>query len=122
VTAGFTTATHTSTTGIVLEFAGELDAATAPDAREAIQALTVRRGQQLIVDLSGLDFCDSSGISALLAARNLALAAEAGIALVAVPRQLLRSLRLIGLADFFAIHSTIDDARQSWTDRDHSLP
>lgn len=122
MTAGFTTATHTSTTGIVLEFAGELDAATAPDAREAIQALTVRRGQQLIVDLSGLDFCDSSGISALLAARNLALAAEAGIALVAVPRQLLRSLRLIGLADFFAIHSTIDDARQSWTDRDHSLP
>jgi anti-anti-sigma factor len=117
VTAGFTTATRTAGTGTVLEFVGELDAATAPAALAAIQALTLQHGRQLVVDLSALTFCDSSGISALLAARNLALAADAGIALVAVPSQLQRSLRLIGLADFFPSHPTIADADRAWTDR-----
>ncbi|WP_326943800.1 STAS domain-containing protein [Amycolatopsis sp. NBC_00348] len=114
MTAGFTTATRRSATGTVLEFAGELDAATSPDALAAIQALTLNRGEHLVVDLSALTFCDSSGISALLAARNLALAADAGIALVAVPGQLQRSLRLIGLADFFPAHPTLADADAAW--------
>ncbi|MDT7796739.1 MAG: anti-sigma factor antagonist [Actinomycetota bacterium] len=111
MTAGFTTATRTEAAGTVLAFTGELDAATAPTALTAIQALTLRRGEQLVVDLSALTFCDSSGISALLAARNLALAADAVIALVGVPRQLRRSLKLIGLAAFFPAHATIEDAR-----------
>ncbi|MFG1642498.1 STAS domain-containing protein [Amycolatopsis sp. NPDC049252] len=111
MTPGFTTATRTEPAGPVLAFTGELDAATAPTALKAIQALTPHRGEQLVVDLSALAFCDSSGISALLAARNLALAADAVIALVGVPRQLQRSLKLIGLDAFFPAHATIEAAR-----------
>jgi anti-anti-sigma factor len=118
VTPGFTTATRTEAAGTVLEFTGELDAATAPTALKAIQALTLRRGEQLVVDLSALTFCDSSGISALLAARNLALAADGVIALVAVPRQLQRSLKLIGLAAFFPAYPTIGEARRGPSEGD----
>ncbi|MFF3846419.1 STAS domain-containing protein [Streptomyces sp. NPDC002328] len=37
-----------------------------------------------MLDLAGLEFCDSSGVSALIAARYLAGAAEADIVLAAV--------------------------------------
>ncbi|WIX82778.1 STAS domain-containing protein [Amycolatopsis carbonis] len=114
MTIEFTVTTRDTASGPVLELSGELDAATAPDALEAIRLLAPAAGQQLLVDLSGLEFCDSSGVSALIAARNVALAAGAAIALAAVPGQLARTLDLIGLAELFKSYSTTEDARKAW--------
>ena len=72
----FAAAAKLTTTGAVLEFTGELDADTAPEALEVIQRLRLDQGRQLVVNLADLTFCDSSGISALIAARNLAVAAS----------------------------------------------
>jgi anti-sigma B factor antagonist len=110
----FTAAVKSTTTGAVLEFAGELDADTAPEALEVVQRVKLTHGQQLVVNLAGLTFCDSSGISTLIAARNLAVAAAAGIALVAVPQQLARSLALIGLNGFFPVFPTLEEADEAW--------
>ncbi|MFE9420575.1 STAS domain-containing protein [Streptomyces griseofuscus] len=60
--------------------------------------------------LAGMEFCDSSGISALLAARSHALAAQADIALAAVPAHTLRVLGIIGLDQVFALHRDSDTA------------
>ncbi|WP_342751775.1 STAS domain-containing protein [Streptomyces cahuitamycinicus] len=60
-------------------------------------------GQCLVLDLSGLAFCDSSGITALLAARQHALAAEADVVLAAVPANLMRVLILVGLDRVFTL-------------------
>lgn len=114
MTTDFTVTTRDTPVGPVLEFAGQLDAATAPDALAEIRELTPRPGQQLIVDLAGVLFCDSSGISALIAARNRALAAGAGIALTAVPGHLARTLELIGLAGLFSSYPTTEDAHNAW--------
>lgn len=57
-----------------------------------------------------MEFCDSSGISALLAARSHALAAQADIALAAVPAHTLRVLGIIGLDQVFALHRDSDTA------------
>jgi anti-sigma B factor antagonist len=113
VTGDFKATSYTTTAATVLVLTGDLDAATAPQALKVIHTLAVPSGQQLIVDLSGLVFCDSSGISALLAARNLAMAAGAGIALISPSSQLRRSFALMGLADFFPVYPTIDDAQNS---------
>ncbi|MEU0117560.1 STAS domain-containing protein [Streptomyces bobili] len=107
---------HTRTTlaGAVIELAGELDHHTAPQVRAALPGLDLGRGKQLTLDLGGLTFCDSSGITLLIAARNHALAANATIALVAVPDRVSRIFRLVGLDQVFPTHLTAQDAEAAW--------
>ncbi|MEU3062864.1 STAS domain-containing protein [Streptomyces subrutilus] len=91
-------------TGPVLEITGDLDHATAPELRRAVDNLTLTAGQLLVLDLAGLDYCDSSGITTLLAARNLSIDQHAAIALAAVPDNTARILRIVGLDRVFTIH------------------
>ncbi|MEJ8632224.1 STAS domain-containing protein [Streptomyces sp. MS2.AVA.5] len=91
-------------TGPVLKITGDLDYATAPDMRRALDSLTLTAGHLLVLDLAGLQFCDSSGITALLVARNLAHEHSADIALAAVPANTLRILGIVGLDQVFTIH------------------
>ncbi|MFD7770934.1 STAS domain-containing protein [Streptomyces sp. NPDC059787] len=99
--------THDDTaTGPVLHVAGELDYAQAAALRHRAEQLPLAPGQCLAIDLSGLEFCDSTGITALLAARQHAHASGADIALHAVPLNLMRILTLVGLDQIFTIHSS----------------
>jgi len=106
----FSVTTRTTGGGAVVTVAGELDVATAPQLRAGLDALVLGAGQLLVVDLGGVTFCDSSGISALIAARNVAEAAGAGVALAAVPDRLGRTFRLIGLGDFFPTYPSAEAA------------
>jgi anti-anti-sigma factor len=90
--------------GPLLEIAGDLDYTTAADLRELIAALPLGPGQRLVLDLAGMMFCDSSGITALIHARNRAQAARADVALAAVPAHTLRTLRIAGLDQIFPLH------------------
>ncbi|MFF8555574.1 STAS domain-containing protein [Streptomyces sp. NPDC015501] len=90
-------------TGPVLEILGDLDYETAPELRASLDGLTVAAGQLLVLDLAGLGFCDSSGISALISARNLAVERGGSIALAAVPANTLRILSIVGLDQVFTI-------------------
>ncbi|MEU2021383.1 STAS domain-containing protein [Streptomyces sp. NPDC016469] len=107
---------HTRTTpaGPVLELIGELDHHTAPEVRAVLSGLTPSTGQQLVLDLGGLAFCDSTGITVLIAARNHALAVKAAVVLAAVPAHLARILRIVGLDQVFAFHLTAQDAETAW--------
>ncbi|MGW5624543.1 STAS domain-containing protein [Streptomyces olivaceus] len=109
--------THTTPTGAVVELSGELDHDTAPEARDMVSRLVLRPGGQLVLGLGGLTFCDSTGISILNVARNHALAADAAIALAAVPDHLDRILRNVGLDRVFANHRTSQDAEDAWQKR-----
>ncbi|CAL9544252.1 Anti-sigma-B factor antagonist [Streptomyces sp. enrichment culture] len=95
--------TRNAPDGPVLEIVGDLDYATAGRLRELLATLTLRPGQRLVLDLAGMEFCDSSGITALIVAHNQAQAARAGIALTGVPGPTLRVLRLVGLDQIFAL-------------------
>lgn len=101
--------THRDTaTGPVLHVAGELDYAQAAALRRQAEQLPLERGQCLIIDLSGLEFCDSTGITALLVARQHAQAVDADIALAAVPPNLMRVLTIVGLDQVFTIRPAAD--------------
>ncbi|MFJ1610924.1 STAS domain-containing protein [Streptomyces sp. NPDC088253] len=104
--------TRDAMTGPVLEIIGDLDYATATDVRDLLTTLTLQPGQRLVLDLGGMEFCDSSGLTALIAARNHAQAAQADIALAAVPAQTLRVLRIVGLDQIFPLHPDRDAATQ----------
>ncbi|MGW7431478.1 STAS domain-containing protein [Streptomyces sp. NPDC054861] len=97
-------------TGPVLEISGELDYASAGELRRQVTALALRPGQRLVLDLTAMEFCDSSGITALIAARNHALAAQAEMALAAVPANTLRILRIVGLDQVFTLYAETDAA------------
>ncbi|WP_051809221.1 STAS domain-containing protein [Streptomyces sp. NRRL S-378] len=77
--------------------------ATAVALRERVTALTLGPGQCLVVDLAGLEFCDSSGLTALLVAHNHAHAARADIVLTAVPTHTQRVMRVVGLDQVFTL-------------------
>ncbi|MFE9785507.1 STAS domain-containing protein [Nocardia salmonicida] len=110
----FAVTCHRTAPGPVLSFSGELDAATAPAARAEIDTVELSAGQLLVMDLSGLEFCDSSGITALLAARNRATDAGASIALAAVPPDLSRVFTLIGLTMVFTSYASVAEAHGEW--------
>ncbi len=97
-------------TGPVLEIVGDLDYDTAGDLRTRLATLPLTADARLVIDLAGLEFCDSTGITALLTARNHALAAGAGIALSAVPEHTCRVLRLVGLDQVFALYASTAEA------------
>ncbi|MEF9906999.1 STAS domain-containing protein [Streptomyces sp. P9-A2] len=100
-------------TGPVLEITGDLDHTTAPELRQAVNRLTLAGGQLLVLDLAGLEFCDSSGITALLAARNLAVEQSGDMALAAVPANTARILRIAGLDRVFTLHPDTSTAIKS---------
>lgn len=106
--------TRTTPAGPVIELTGELDHHTAPEIRDVLPALSLHPGQQLVLDLGALTFCDSTGITVLIAARNHALAAGASIALAAVPDRVSRLFRIVGLEQVFPTHSTAQDAETAW--------
>ncbi|MGW0336636.1 STAS domain-containing protein [Streptomyces sp. NPDC003011] len=113
--------TRDAVTGPVLEIHGELDYVHATELRDLLTTLTLQPGQRLVLDLASMDFCDSTGITALIAARNQAQAAQADITLAAVPAHTLRVLRMVGLDQIFPLQPDSDAATQPSADPDDSI-
>lgn len=84
---------------------GEMDIVRAAAFHRALHdALTaVPRPARVMVDLQHLAFCDSSGLNALLTARNLAAAAGQELRLAGPRRQFLRLLEMTGAVDLFQV-------------------
>ncbi|MFC1414063.1 STAS domain-containing protein [Streptacidiphilus sp. N1-12] len=93
----------TTGTGPLVEVVGALDFETAQDFHDLLPTLALLPGQRLVLDLGAVEFFDSSGIRALLAARRLAAAGGGDLALAAVPDHIVRVLDAVGLADHFTI-------------------
>jgi anti-sigma B factor antagonist len=63
---------------------GELDLVSVPAFVEQAQALIPEAGGTLVIDFSGVEFCDSTGIRGLLTIRNAALRANCELRLTGV--------------------------------------
>ncbi|MEU7484258.1 STAS domain-containing protein [Streptomyces sp. NPDC042319] len=98
-------AVREATAGPVVEIDGELDHVTSDELRTRVSGLALKPAGRLTIHLAGMEFCDSSGITALLAARNHAIAAGADIVLAAVPANTMRILRIAGLDQVFRIEA-----------------
>ncbi|WP_030440472.1 STAS domain-containing protein [Actinoplanes subtropicus] len=86
--------------GVVrLTLSGELDLATADRLQQHVQRALAQPARKLVLDLAGVAFCDSTGLGALLHARNTAVEHGTGFQ-VTRPRGLTqRVLEVSGLLD-----------------------
>ncbi|MGW4025472.1 STAS domain-containing protein [Streptomyces sp. NPDC005009] len=91
---------------LVLEVDGDLDHSNAQQLRRAAREAALPAGRLLAVDLGKLAFCDSSGITALIAVRNHVVSVGAQVVLVAVPANMRRLLDMTGLDQVFDIRDT----------------
>ncbi len=85
----------------VMTLAGELDIASAPLFEQAIDELDASDTRRLLIDLTELLFMDSTGLRALLRARQAAAAADRQMLLRPGPRQVQRVFELSGTLDRF---------------------
>ncbi|GAT67875.1 stage II sporulation protein [Planomonospora sphaerica] len=94
----------------VLVVAGDLDHHTAPRLRAALDELTLVSGAGLVIDLSGLTFCDSTGISLLVAAHQRAQDAGAAPALAGLDPDIANVFRIMGLDRLFSSYESREKA------------
>jgi anti-sigma B factor antagonist len=94
----------------VFELTGSLDIATSPTVRAALSSASERGNHQLIVDLTHVDFLDSTGLGALIGGQRRAREFNGEVRLVAKEGQILRLLRITGLLRVFAVYPTLDEA------------
>jgi anti-sigma B factor antagonist len=87
-----------------MSVAGEIDLYTAPRLHgELIAALSGDHPVHLVVDMSGVDFCDSTGMNVLLAAHRRAHE-HGGDLELAAPRAAVRKILLVtGLESVFTV-------------------
>lgn len=81
---------------------GELNITTAPALEQELERAFEGGSDPVVLDLRELVFIDSSGLRAMLIARQMADNAEARFALVAGNRALERTFEIAGLRKFFA--------------------
>jgi len=97
---------------VVVVLRGELDVG---DAASVAAALTVVAAseRQIIVDLAGLEFIDSSGLAALMRVRKHARHAGGDLLLAAPQQQVLRVLGVTRLIEVFSVHGCVEEAASS---------
>lgn len=90
--------------GVVVELSGEIDLVTAPQLVATLRTLQIPPpGLMVLLDLSGVDFCDVSGLNALLRSRRVLAERGALLSLAAPPRSLMRLLELTGLGEYLEV-------------------
>jgi anti-sigma B factor antagonist len=89
----------------VIAVAGELDIATAPQLCARLDATRIGRRPRFLVDLTDVDFCDSTGLRALLGAASEVRAHGGRFAIVCPPSgDVARLLEIVGAGEWMAIH------------------
>lgn len=106
-----TTSVETHPTGTrVLAVAGELDHHTAPRLRATLDEIDFGSRAPVVIDMSAVDYCDSTGITVLVTAYNRTRQAGAPLALAGLSEDLSRIFGIVGLRQLFSCYPTADAA------------
>jgi anti-sigma B factor antagonist len=94
---------------VVVRLGGELDLYNAPKLREALLDAAKQSPQRLVLDLSEVEFIDSTALGALIEARA-SLPDRRGLLLAAPGLETRRALQVSGLDRHLPVHDTVDEA------------
>jgi anti-sigma B factor antagonist len=95
----------------VFKLSGSVDVATSPTLRVALLEAAEHQGHAIIVDLTHVEFLDSSGLGALIGAFRRAGERDGTLRIVAQEGQILRLFRITGLLDVLGVYPTVEAAR-----------
>ncbi|MFG1677683.1 STAS domain-containing protein [Micromonospora sp. NPDC049282] len=88
--------------GAGLRLVGELDLGTAGELNTAIDRLVAEGRRELLLDLTELTFCDSTGIAAFVRGDNLVAVDGGWLRLTGATGRVARVLQVTGLAEVLA--------------------
>lgn len=94
----------------VIAVGGEIDVYTAPKLRDTITALVGAGAYDLVIDLSAVEFLDSTGLGVLVGGLKKVRANDGTLSLVCAQERLLKIFRITGLAKVFVIHPDEESA------------
>src|SRR5262245_37342458 len=97
----------------VLAVAGEIDCATILLLRDALDELVHSSGREVWVDLTDVEFMDSTGVHALLEARAQLARDGRRLAVIAPPGPARRALQVAGVDGEFAVFAERNSAHRA---------
>ena len=102
-------AVETIEDGRIVRLAGELDLYNAPAVRKALIEAAAGGPKRVIVDLSEVEFIDSTALGVLIEVRTR-LPDRKGFLLAGPGLETRRALEISGLDRHFAVHDSVDEA------------
>jgi len=99
---------------IVLSLNGSIDAITAPEITEFIQAQIAKGNTKLVADLSGVDYTSSAGLRVLLGAIKDTRAQSGDLRLAGIQPDVQKVLNLSGFTNILKIFDNTDAAVASY--------
>lgn len=105
-----TVASRTSGARTVVQVTGEIDVYTAPLLREELASLIAAEHRDLVVDLTGVGFMDSTGLGVLVGALKKVRTLGGDMQLVISSEKVLQVFRITALTQVFTIHESLDAA------------
>jgi anti-sigma B factor antagonist len=98
---------------LIFKLRGSLDIATAPTIRAALMDATDKGNHHLIVDLTGLEFLDSTGLGVLIGAHRRTVERKGSFQLIVHEGPISRLLNITGLIAVFAVFNSLEDAKRN---------
>ena len=95
---------------VVLAATGIMDMGVAPDLADRVRAILRRRPSMLIVDLTGVTFLATAGMSVLMEARRKSAELSIVFRVVAQSPVTVKPMQLLGIDDLLAIYPTVGTA------------
>jgi anti-sigma B factor antagonist len=94
----------------VIQVIGELDVYTVPRLREQLADLIAEGNHDLVVDLQGVDFLDSTALGVLVGGLRRVHPHDGSFQLVCTKDRILNIFRITGLVSIFSIHASVEEA------------
>jgi anti-anti-sigma factor len=94
----------------VVTLAGELDLDNREQLRATFDTLLNEGRYRIVVDMTGLTFCDSTGLGILVAARKRAEAHGGWVRLTTPTAHVYRLFNATGMIRLFSFHRSVDEA------------
>ena len=94
----------------LVDVKGEIDVYTAPKLREKLIELVSEGSYDVVVNLEGVDFLDSTGLGVLVGALKRVKAHDGSLSLICTQDKILKIFKITGLTKVFSIYSSEAEA------------
>ncbi|MGV9454834.1 STAS domain-containing protein [Streptomyces sp. NPDC003635] len=101
---------HVTEDVTLVRLVGEMDVYTTPDARKLLVDLVNHGRRFLVLDLTAIEWLDSTGMGVLLGADRRVRAHNGAVALVVSSERIHKQLRITGFIKIFPTFATADRA------------
>jgi anti-sigma B factor antagonist len=99
----------------IVELKGEVNVFTSPQLREKLVKLLGSGRRDLVVDLDGLEFCDSNGLDVLIDAVRRINDLGGSLGIVCSRENIMKLLRSTGLTKVLAVYPSVKAATAEMT-------